>query len=112
MSITDFTTELSGKVDAAIARRRFRLGGLDFRHSDAAGIQACFPDFGLRRSGGRGAKPPRACGHIAIYHSAAYVFIIAMPLQPSLRLSPESSVVISYYYGNGAGKHRFRLSPE
>ena len=53
----------------------------------------------------------RACGHIAIYHSPAYAFIIAMPLPPSFRLSPESSVVISYY-GNGAGKHRFRLAPE
>ena len=30
---------------------------------------------------------------------------------PSFRLSPESSVVI-FYYGNGAGKHRFRHSPE
>ena len=30
----------------------------------------------------------RACGHIAIYHSPAYVFIIAMPLQPSFRLAP------------------------
>ena len=53
----------------------------------------------------------RACGHIAIYHSPAYVFIIAMPLQPSFRRKPESSVVISYYC-NGAGKHRFRLAPE
>ena len=59
----------------------------------------------------RKSKPARACGHIAIYHSPAYVFIIAMPLQPSFRLAPESSVVISYY-GNGAGKHRFRLAPE
>ena len=49
--------------------------------------------------------------HIAIYHSPAYVFIIAMPLHPSFRRKPESSVVISCY-GNGAGKHRFRLSPE
>ena len=53
----------------------------------------------------------RACGHIAMYHSPAYVFVIAMPLQLSFRLAPESGVVISYY-GNGAGKHRFRLSPE
>ena len=54
---------------------------------------------------------PGACGHIAIYHSPAYVFIIAMPLQSSFRRKPGSSVVISCY-GNGAGKHRFRLSPE
>ena len=53
----------------------------------------------------------RACGHIAIYHNPAYVLIIMMPLQPSFRLSPESSAVICYY-GNGAGKHRFRLAPE
>ena len=53
---------------------------------------AIFPSF--RR------KPEsRACGHIA------------MPLQPSFRRKPESSVVISYY-GNGAGKPRFRLAPE
>ena len=31
-----------------------------------------------------------------------------MPLQPSFRRKPESSVVISCY-DNGAGKHRFRL---
>ena len=37
----------------------------------------------------------------AIYHSPAYVYIIAMPLQPSFRRKPESSVVISYYC-NGA----------
>ena len=30
---------------------------------------------------------------------------------PSFRRKPESSVVISYY-GNGSGKHRFRLAPE
>ena len=41
-----------------IHRRCFRLGGLDFRHS-AAGIQAYFLDFGLRRRGGRPAKPPK-----------------------------------------------------
>ena len=52
-----------------------------------------------------------ACGHIAIYHSPASVFIIAMPLQPSFRRKPGSSVVISYYC-NGAGEHRFRLAPE
>ena len=56
-------------------------------------------------------RGPRACDHIAIYHSPAYVFIIAMPLQPSFRRKPESSVVISYY-GNGGGKHRFRRKPE
>ena len=53
----------------------------------------------------------RACGHIAIYHSPAYVFSIAMPLQTSFRLAPESGVVICYY-GDGAGRHRFRLAPE
>ena len=53
----------------------------------------------------------RGCGHIVICHSPAYVFVIAMPLQPSFRLAPESGVVISYY-SNGADKHRFRLAPE
>ena len=53
----------------------------------------------------------RAWGHIAIYHRPAYVFTVAMPIQPSFRRKPESSVVISYY-GNGAGKRRFRRKPE
>ena len=35
----------------------------------------------------------RPCGHIVIYRSPAYVFVIAMPLQPSFRLAPESGVV-------------------
>ena len=35
------------------------------------------PSSGKRR---RRARRPRACGHIAIYHSPAYVFIIAMLL--------------------------------
>ena len=44
---------------------------------------------GLRRAAEcRKAKPPRGCGHIAIYHSPAYVFSIAMPLQPSFRRKP------------------------
>ena len=83
---TDFSSELCGKADDAstdaprhshaicsvsevttvgiryggkgVGRVSDWLGGLDFRHC-AAGIQAYFPDFGLRRRGGRPAKPPR-----------------------------------------------------
>ena len=34
------------------------------------------PRFGIGKAGG-----VRGCGHIAIYRSPAYVFIIAMPLR-------------------------------
>ena len=53
----------------------------------------------------------RARGHIAIYHSPAYFFIIAMPLQPSFRLAPESRLAgsITVVGGYDAG---FRLAPE
>ena len=54
---------------------------------------------------------PRPCGHIAIYHSPAYVFIIAMPLQPSFRRKPESmlagSITVAGDYDAG-----FRRKPE
>ena len=33
------------------------------------------------------------------------------PLQPLFRLSPDSGAVLPGY-GDGAGRHRFRLSPE
>ena len=42
---------------------------------------------------------------------AVIVWNPSMPLRPSFRLAPESTVIL-YCYGNGASKHRFRLSPE
>ena len=58
------------------------------------------PGFRAAAGGGK-VRPPRGCGHIAIYHNPAYVFIIAMLIQPSFRRKPESIAV-----------RRFRLAPE
>ena len=97
-------------------RRPGQIAGLETGQK-RAGISAV-ADYApaLTGPGGRGRESTRACGDIAIYHSPAYVFIIAMPLQRWIPACAGMTVggagMTAGGDGNGAGKHRFRLAPE